>query len=254
MKILIHALIWFLRQVKSSFKKDTRKDILKLLSKLLGLKKNKKYQFIDIGSHSGTWTFSFLKLFKNSSVICFEAYDYYYKVFKILIKLLKYNQISVYNYGVTDSVKNIYINYQNKKTKKLLTGENFISDNPNNKFNYKKVNGMSIDQFKDKKISNLKIVKIDVEGNELLVLKGAKKTIKQFNPIIIFEYDAKYTKKYKYDYSHLKTFFLNIDYKIFVILDNKFFLCTKKNINKNKSANYYAIPKKLLKLNKSKII
>ena len=48
-------------------------------------------------------------------------------------------------------------------------------------------NGITLDKFleKNKKIKKIDFIKIDTEGHELEVLKGAEKTIKKFKPNFI---------------------------------------------------------------------
>ena len=44
---------------------------------------------------------------------------------------------------------------------------------------------VSIDDFVSERKLSVGLIKIDVEGTELDVLKGAKKTIKEFKPILL---------------------------------------------------------------------
>ena len=61
-------------------------------------------------------------------------------------------------------------------------------------------------------VGNVKLIKIDVEGAELDVIKGAIETIRRYQPNIIFEaWNEKYLlsiskvlKKYKYEVNEIK--------------------------------------------------
>lgn len=49
----------------------------------------------------------------------------------------------------------------------------------------------SIDALLERGLTDLKLIKVDVEGHEMSVFEGAKKTIARFRPCIIFEYAPK---------------------------------------------------------------
>lgn len=69
------------------------------------------------------------------------------------------------------------------------------------------------------KIKKVDLVKIDVEGAEADVLKGATKTLKKYHPKIIFEaWDEQYLKKVK---EVLKPF----NYKIKQIAPENYIAC-----------------------------
>ena len=69
------------------------------------------------------------------------------------------------------------------------------------KFDYKKIITFKENTVESKKLDffkfNTSFIKIDTEGYEYNVIKGAEKTIKKNNPLIIIEYnDNNYIKIY----------------------------------------------------------
>ena len=58
----------------------------------------------------------------------------------------------------------------------------------------KKVSAIKIDNIKDSFESRVSVVKIDVQGAELKVLKGAIQVIEKDRPTIIFEHEDRYHK------------------------------------------------------------
>ena len=44
-------------------------------------------------------------------------------------------------------------------------------------------------------IKNIGFIKIDVEGHELEVIKGAKETINKYNPILLVEIEKRHSKE-----------------------------------------------------------
>jgi FkbM family methyltransferase len=86
--------------------------------------------------------------------------------------------------------------------------------------NGEKVDQIVIDEyFKD--VENIKFIKVDVEGMELDVLKGAEQTIKQHRPWMYIEY-CKQPNQGK----ELREFIESMDYDIYVLSIN--FLCIPK--------------------------
>lgn len=70
------------------------------------------------------------------------------------------------------------------------------------------VNRQKLDNFLNK-IDRLKLLKIDVEGMEILVIKGAKELIDKFRPIIYVENDRQEHSK------ELIELLWSLDYKMY---------------------------------------
>ena len=149
------------------------------------ISKEKPKICLDIGANVGKYS-SYLLQNSSAKIIAFEPMP---KTFNELSKIRKNysDRFFVYNIGLghKKTMKNIYYDKNN------LQWANF---NPEvNKIDYLKNNKRKIrcslntlDNFvkKNKKIFNSRIdlIKIDTEGFELEVLKGAKKTIKKLKP------------------------------------------------------------------------
>jgi bifunctional ADP-heptose synthase (sugar kinase/adenylyltransferase) len=78
------------------------------------------------------------------------------------------------------------------------------------------------------------LVKIDVEGHEIKVIKGMKKTIHKYNPIILMEYNSSL-------FENITKVLKNYKFKFFDYRKNKFLICDPKK--KYNYRNIYAIPK-----------
>ena len=64
------------------------------------------------------------------------------------------------------------------------------------------------------------IIKLDVEGNEINVIKGALDLIKKSNPLIIIEF-SKYIFENLDNIDYLKNFLIQYDYSIYDTNYNK---------------------------------
>ena len=180
---------------------------------------------IDIGANIGNHSIEFSKYFKK--VISFEPNP---RVFNLLRLNTEYiNNIEIYNLGCGIEEKNkiLFENYDNigsSSTKYLANKKNPIN-----------IKIKPLDNYFDQ-LNNLKLIKIDVEGMEFEVIKGAKKIIEYFKPVICFEQheeeflDSNETKSINLLRSQgYKIFTLNKDkktnffYRIFDIFKNILF-------------------------------
>ena len=143
---------------------------------------------IDVGANVGNYS-KYLLENSSSKVFAFEPIPRSFKKLQI-IKKNYLNRFFIFKFGVGEKKSTKIINYNNKN----LQWANFNSEV--NKINYLEKNNkklkcsiITLDNFAEnnKKLLNKKIdlIKIDTEGYEYEVLKGAKKTIQKFKPTYI---------------------------------------------------------------------
>jgi FkbM family methyltransferase len=65
-------------------------------------------------------------------------------------------------------------------------------------------------------IDRLDVLKIDVEGAEMLVLRGAERTIREFQPVIVLEF-SKHTAAFGYEAEELAHTLRNLQYELFTV-------------------------------------
>ena len=157
-------------------------NILKSLKKL-----NINYIF-DVGSHRGESIDYFIKLKNLKKIQSFEPQK---DIFLVLKKKYKNNNKVILNQialSQNENYKDFYINdlsstssFSRLNKKSLwLKIKNKILNKKNPIINKIKIRSITIDKFiKQKKIKKIDLLKIDTEGHELEVLKGALKTIKE---------------------------------------------------------------------------
>ena len=151
------------------------------INKIIETFSNSKKDFIDIGAHVGTYTFSLSKHFNH--VHSFEPNKtvYNYLCGNIALKGLS-NIIDTYNLGL--SIKEDILTYYERSEDGGGNGfENIVSSEEMNTKLTLPVK--TLDSFN---FDNVGFIKIDVEGHEKSVLLGAKQTLKNNNsPPILFE-------------------------------------------------------------------
>ena len=189
----------------------------KIVSFLKGKLNNKLINVIDVGAHKGETIKLFSKNFNLNSIICYEASK---KNFKHLIsfKEKKYNfNLEIYNIGLGSEEKELdffqtsesssstfcEINFQSsyyKRKKKILDlfkKENYIVNKEKIKLNTLN------NQFKNFSFNFVDVLKIDTEGFEFDVIKGASNSLNKIK-FIYFEhhFDSMILKNYKFSEIH----------------------------------------------------
>ena len=170
---------------------------------------------IDIGSHGGSWSFYLSKLVPKGKVICFDALPIYASSLNILSSLTGKKNIDCYNYAIQDKVSNMSLTWLDQKGDRL-TGMTRLSVKADKNLQTLIVKGITLDSFFSNYEYNnriIKLIKIDIEGVELLALKGSINIIEKFKPIIIIEVCINHLKKYKIDVKSVYSFFDKIGYK-----------------------------------------
>ena len=175
------------------------------------LEKVKINYIFDVGSHKGESIDYFIKLNNLKIIQSFEPQD---DIFFILQKKYKRNKkVSLNKVALSneDHYKDFYINdlsststFSKLNKKSLwLKVKNKILNKKDSIIKKIRIKTSTIDRFvKQRKIKKIDLLKIDTEGHELEILKGAKKTIKD-NKIRYLLIELHHSKMYK-NYSKKK--------------------------------------------------
>lgn len=175
---------------------------------------------LDIGANFGQMSILFSETQRNVKVFAFEAQKY---VFELLEKNVKVNDKKnikcFYNLvGSKSGIENIKIN---KLYKFGSWGANNI-EYSSNKQRSTKIKAIKIDDIKfDQTIS---FMKVDVQGLDLDVLRGAKNTIKYHRMPIIFEYESIFENIYDYKFDDIEKILNEINYEVKTKIGNDFLI------------------------------
>ena len=208
-----------------SFQKNLTNSIFNFIER-------KKDQFsyfniIDVGSNIGDKSLLLTKILLDNDIQKFKIFsieptDY---AFKKQIQNLKLNlnlKKKIFNYKY-------FISSNQKKPSKIFSSWNLDSDKKrHNKHGgiLKKINNktkiISLDEFiKKNNIKEKIIIKIDVDGFEIDVIKSLKKTLKNKSPIIFMEYAPYAFIEYGYSISDFFNFLDKYNYKIYDLNFNR---------------------------------
>jgi FkbM family methyltransferase len=182
---------------------------------------------LDIGAHGGSWSRPLSQVSKQ--VYSFEALPYYASVLKILFKILLINNVKVINKAVSDKEGRLSIAWKDASGKRLTGKTHVLGTKEESKFTVD-VPSIPLDKFVvEENVQNIDFIKIDVEGAELFVFKGANELIHNFRPIIFCELDERWTSRYDYKPEEVFDFFITKRYCSFIIKNGQ----TLEKIDKN---------------------
>lgn len=207
--------------------------------------KNVRPIIFDVGANVGDYSIEVNSVFKDVELHCFEPSK---ETFAILEKNLKnYKNIKLHNFGLGEKNKTAIL-YSDEKGSGLASLYDRKLEHCGIKMNQREnVDIRSLDDFcRENKIKQIHLLKMDVEGNELNVLKGAEKTIK-FGSIDLIQFEFGGCNIGSRTF--FKDFFdlLNSDYKIYRILRDgiKLIDSYKEEHEIFLAINYLAISRKL---------
>jgi FkbM family methyltransferase len=152
----------------------------------------------DVGANIGLYGFIFNSIRHNSKVFMFEADCDNARLIEKTIDRYKTNDVQLVQVGVSDVDGTAYF-YKDDitgATGSLLSdpNESFIFRHHRHKPRQVTIETKTLDSMSAMYKWFPDIIKIDVEGSELAVLQGAKKTIREMQPAIIFECDRENQK------------------------------------------------------------
>lgn len=152
---------------------------------------------LDIGAHIGYSTLCFAELVgENGHVLTFEPSPYNITYIE---KHLELNpnlnkRIQLFKVAVSDNDGTDDFVFSNKVEEGMSSGSFIESADPiwekeifENKTGFKRMSVKTVKLDSLREIQNPYIIKIDVEGAESLVLKGAIELIRKYSPVILLE-------------------------------------------------------------------
>ncbi len=211
--------------------------------------KHINFLFVDAGANYGYWsTLISSKKFRNKKVIALEPLkSNYYFLYKN--KQDNKKRFKILNLGVGEKKKYCKI-YYNKDSSNV--GASIYKDK-NKRLNSEIIKINKIDNILSKIKKKNYVLKLDVEGNEINALKGAKQTLNK-NCLIIYEDHGK-------DKSHLNTKYLfKNNFLVYYLDKEKIYQIKKinelnliKRIN-HKGYNFIATKSLLFQISLKKIL
>ena len=176
-----------------------------------------KLLFIDCGCNYGFYSFYTASLSENNLILSIEASKDTSDEFIKNLNLNGFKNINFFNNAVSNTIDETISFYESVN--------DWESSQTHNNFNFAselKVKSIKIDSLvKEYSLNDyVVIIKLDVEGNEINVIKGALEVIKKSEPLIIIEF-SKYIFENKDNIDYLNNFLNKYDYCIYDTNYNK---------------------------------
>ena len=140
---------------------------------------------MDIGTNIGETLLNFARLCGSGGMVYgFEPVDENYKKCNFNISLNRFENIRVFNLALSDKQEQLYFGLAENRN----SGGIFMNrERQQEGFSIKAI---PLDDFVTAhQIKKIHLVKIDVEGFEYHILKGAENTIKKMKPVLFVEVD-----------------------------------------------------------------
>jgi FkbM family methyltransferase len=195
---------------------DFEQDNFQLIKKIT----EKGWKVIDVGANIGLYALTFAKLIgeKEGIVFAFEPSDEAFTKLNQNIKLNNFKNIKAFKLGVSNEIG---------ETEFYMTEDdayNSLGKTPMRRIIEKRnIPITTLDKFiEDNDIDEINILKIDTEGADYLVLRGATKLLENKNPpIILCEYNKITKSGYDYRLDDLIDFLELKGYEIYEIIKKK---------------------------------
>lgn len=155
--------------------------------RLYGLVQN-GWTVLDIGANIGETLLNFGKVNTKGQNIGFEPVPYIFSRLQKNLALNKFNSVSINNIALSDKAETLSFSMPKDKN----SGGIRMRKNKH-KSDYgadKEVQAIQLDEYlKENPLKNIHFMKMDVEGFEMNVLKGALATIEKHKPTLFIEVD-----------------------------------------------------------------
>ena len=195
---------------------------------------------IDIGANYGRFTLVMSRLVgANGQIYSFEPGQYSYKVLSSAVKFHRLKNVILVKKALSDKEGTTELMTPVKKTKKLGHALAYLKCDHKGESIAEKIETTTLDKYFFKEnIKRIDFIKCDIEGAELLALRGARDVIVRYKPIMLCEVSVLALKeKFNSVPKQIYDFFCQLDYKAFIL--NKDKLKEIKNINRD--SNYFFI-------------
>ena len=191
----------------------------------------------DIGAHKGGYLYFFQQqIGQTGTVFAFEPQSLLNSYLISLQTLLKWENVCIEHSAISDYSGKAILSIPHNKGKRSSPCATIIQSQMDFTIRKKEeVDTITLDDYCRKHRIHPDFLKVDVEGNELSVFKGAREILTQYRPKILFECEARFIGEQKIFETFL--FLQHLGYKGSFIEDtlrkpiNEFSLAYHQNIS-----------------------
>ena len=187
---ILHSVVWAQRHALGKY--DSAEmgllDDLDLLNRVA----------IDVGAHAGNWTVNLARRVGPAGlVLAYEALPHYARSLSMTMRLMRVTNVKMRPVAVGEREQTISLRWRSNGNE-LLTGKTHLEPASAPSSDVIEVQMVSLDR--DLKLLGIRprdvgFVKIDVEGAELMVLKGASNLLSAGRPVVYLEAEPVWLKR-----------------------------------------------------------
>jgi len=148
--------------------------------------------FMDVGANVGAYLFTLENHLKPENILAFEPNQQLFKRLGRLFPKVNLFSVALSDISTIAEFKIPVINGEKVHTRGTL--QTSIKEKNEEKTILQKVEVKPLDEL-NINLKRLDFIKIDVEGNEMQTLRGAKKTIEKYKPILMVEMEQRHHKE-----------------------------------------------------------
>lgn len=166
---------------------------------------------VDIGANSGCHTLRFAKLVgKNGKVIAFEPMSPVFFKLKRNLELNNFNNVIPEKIALSDINEGEKLIYFRSSWLLDKTSQDIIEEKKEN------INIITFDDYAERnKIKRIDFIKLDVDGYEYKVIKGAERSLRNFKPIMVFELGKVTLERYGNNLENLLRLLKSLGYSFY---------------------------------------
>jgi FkbM family methyltransferase len=166
---------------------------------------------VDIGANIGYTTLLFSKACSKGKILSIEPSKELFNTVESHLQLNGIKNVTCLNIGLGDQEKTAML----YKVSENNSGMNRVFENTETSYNSESVKIKTLDAvLSEQKIEKVNAIKIDVEGYEFKILKGALNTIKTNKPILFIEIDDLNLKEQHTSPKEVFNFLKDLNYSI----------------------------------------
>jgi len=191
---------------------------------------------LDVGANIGWYSLLFSKRLPRSRIYAFEPIQDTYKY--LITNLTLNNARNVFPFNIGLSEKEGSSTYFYFPGGSVLASEKNLIQCPKAQETVCKVD--ALDKFiSSQKIDKIDLIKCDVEGAELFVVKGGINSIKEFLPIIFIELFERWAIQFNYHPNDVIKMLNELGYECFLANQDKLEPCPVYKENKEERLNFF---------------
>lgn len=173
---------------------------------------NRDFVVLDIGANIGYLSLNFARACSEGFVFSFEPDSQNFKDLQTNIKLNDFENIKIFKKALGEKSGDavLFKMYPNNPGANRI-----LSTSPEQSCQHENVEVAALDEIDELKSTNrIDLIKIDVEGYEMFVLKGARELIEKWRPLLFVELAEVNLRQQGYSALSLIDFIEELDYEV----------------------------------------